>query len=217
MSQDKPQATSHKPRTTIGDCVRGKPQAKTCALKYGFTLVEILISLAILTMIVASTFTIFRSSSKSWQKGEARSERYHNARAAMGKMSMELSQAVMREDGLCKFIGEKDEVAFISFVSSSSGVFESAEIEYWLDGDRNLLLRNEDTEPDYDFSTQDKSDILADNISILEFSYYDGLYWNDSWDSDLALPKAVKIKIKLEDKRGKESEEFEVVTHLKTS
>lgn len=183
----------------------------------GFTLVEILISLAILTMIVASTFTIFRTSSKSWQKGEARSERYHNARSAMGKMSMELSQAVMREDGLCKFIGEKDEVAFISFVSSSSGVFESAEIEYWLDEDRKLLLRNEDTEPDYDFSTQDKSDILADNISILEFSYYDGLYWNDSWDSDLALPKAVKIKIKLEDKRGKESEEFEVVTHLKTS
>ncbi|MBU4312588.1 MAG: prepilin-type N-terminal cleavage/methylation domain-containing protein [Candidatus Omnitrophica bacterium] len=183
----------------------------------GFTLVEMLISLAILAMIVASTFTIFSSSSKSWQKGEARSERYHNARAAIGKISMELSQAVIREDGLCRFIGEKDEVKFVSFVSSSSGVFEAAEIEYWLDKERKFLLRNEDIEPDYDFSTQDQSDILADNISELGFSYYDGVDWSDTWDSDSVLPKAVKIRIKLEDKKGKESEEFEVVSHLKTS
>lgn len=183
----------------------------------GFTLVEILISLAILAMIVASTFTIFRSSSKSWQKGETRSERYHNARTAIGKMSMELSQAVMKDGKVCKFTGEESRVGFLSFVSSSSGVFEIAEIEYWLDKGRRLLLRNEDIEPDYDFLTQDQSDILVDNISELEFSYYDGMNWNGSWNSDSILPKAVKIKIKLEDKTGKESEEFGIVAHLKTS
>ncbi len=192
-----------------------------------FTLVEILISLAILAMIVASTFTIFRSSSKSWQKGEARSERYNNARLAIGKMSMEISQAVIAENSPAKFIGEKDEVSFISFISSADGVFEQVEIEYWLDTERRVIMRNEDAEPDYDFLTQDYSDILADNISELEFSYYDGSSWTDTWDSDLneedeeseqrILPKAVKVKIEVEDKKRKESEVFEIVTHLKTS
>ncbi|HDP16358.1 MAG TPA: prepilin-type N-terminal cleavage/methylation domain-containing protein, partial [Candidatus Omnitrophica bacterium] len=202
-----------------------KSASKRIRFGAGFTLVETLIAMAILTMIVASTFTIFRSSSSSWQKGETRSERYHNARIAIGKMSMEISQAVISERGLSKFIGSKDEISFISFVSRSSGVFGSAEIEYWLDKDDNLLMRNEDTEPDYDFSSQDYSDVLAEGISELEFSYYDGLSWNDSWNSDSAggdsgtgvLPKAVRIKLKVEDKKGKESEIFEVITRLKTA
>lgn len=192
-----------------------------------FTLVEILIALAILAMIVASTFTIFISSSKSWQKGETRSERYHSARTAIGKMSMEISQAIIGEDNQGKFIGEEDGVRFISFVSAASGIFELAEIEYWLDKEQRLLMRNEDTDPDYDFSTQDYSDILSDNISLLEFSYYDGLTWRDTWDSGITgedtdleddregLPEAVKIRIQVEDKKGKESEIFEVITYLK--
>lgn len=194
----------------------------------GFTLVEILIALAILAMIVASTFTIFRSSSSSWQKGERRSERYHNARVAIGKMSMEISHAVIAGGANSKFIGEKKTVRFISFVSASSGVFELAEIGYWLDKKNCALMRNEDIDPDYDFSTQDSSDILADNISELEFSYYNGSIWSDTWDSDSsgkeqekdnyekALPEAVKIKIEIEDKQNKEGETFEVITRLKT-
>jgi len=197
--------------------------------KKGFTLVEMLISLAILAMIVVSTFTIFRSSSRSWQKGETRSERYHSARVAIGKMSTEISQAVISEKGLGKFIGGKEEISFVSFVSTASGIFELTEVEYWIDVDQRLLMRKEDTEPDYNFNTQDHSDILAGNISELEFSYYDGEDWIDSWDSDAdkededhqeqkgILPKAVKIKIKVEDKKGKESEMFEIVTRLKTA
>jgi len=137
----------------------------------------------------------------------------------------------MDESGLGRFIGEKDEVGFISFVSTDDEVFELAEIRYWLDKDQRLLMRNQDTEPDYDFSTHDYSDILAEDISELGFSYYDGLNWNDSWDSDSTvagegtglgetwglLPKAIKIKIKVEDRKGRESEDFEVVTRLRTS
>jgi len=194
-----------------------------------FTLVEILIALAILAMIVASTFTIFRSSAKSWQKGEKRSQRYHNARIAIGKMSMEISQAVIGENSVAKFIGDKEEVSFISFVSTAAEVFEVAEIEYWLDNENDFIMRNEDVDPDYDFLSQDYSDILAEGISELEFSYYDGLDWSDAWDSESVrdeidpdeaqgiLPEAVKIRIKVQDKKGKESETFEVVTRLKTT
>src|SRR3989338_5171919 len=96
-------------------------------LRSGFTLVEILIALAILAIIVASTFTIFRSSSSSWQKGESRSERYHNARVAIGSMSKEISHAVLNENPLCKFIGEKQGIRFISYISTQGGVFEIAE------------------------------------------------------------------------------------------
>ncbi len=187
----------------------------------GFTLVEVLIALAIMAMIVASTFTIFRSASKSWQKGEARSQRYQNARNAVSRSSAEISQAVINSNVLCKFMGDKNKISFISFVSTDSGVFELSEVEYWLDGAKRLLMRNDDVEPDYDFGTYDHSDILSDNVSQLEFSYFDGLVWLDAWNSDEAsgvgLPKAVKIKIRVEDKKAKEGETFEVIARLRTA
>lgn len=187
----------------------------------GFTLVEILISLAILAMIVTSTFTIFRSASQSWQKGEVRSERYQNARNAISRMSSEISQAVMNSSSLCSFTGEKNKISFVSFVSAESGVFELSEVEYWLDSDKKALMRNDDVDPDYDFTSYDHSDILSDNISELEFSYFDGLVWTNTWKSDkdtgINLPKAVKIKIKVEDKKAKEGETFEVIARLKTA
>ena len=187
----------------------------------GFTLVEILISLAILAMIVTSTFTIFRSASQSWQKGEVRSERYQNARNAISRMSTEISQAVINSSPLCGFKGEKNKISFMSFVSAESGVFELSEVEYWLDNSKKALMRNDDVDPDYDFTTYDHSDILSDNISELAFSYFDGLAWTDTWSSDkdkgISLPKAVKIKIKVEDKKAKEGETFEVIARLKTA
>ena len=197
----------------------------------GFTLVEILISLAILAIIVASTFTIFRSASKSWQKGETRSERYQNARNAISKISTEISQAVINSDPLCKFTGDKNKVSFVSFVSTESGVFELSEIEFWLDGAKRLLMRNSEIDPDFDFTTYGHSDVLSENISELEFSYYDGTVWLDTWNSDQALgigpppqsggeaglPKAVQVKIKVGDKKAKEGEVFEVIARLRTA
>lgn len=198
--------------------------------KKGFTLVEILIALAILAMIVASTFTIFRSASKSWQKGEARSERYQSARSAVSRISAEISQAVINSNPLCKFTGDKSKVSFFSFVSADSGVFELCEIEYWLDSAKKALMRNDEIDPDYDFTTFGHSDALSDNVSELGFSYFDGFVWSDTWDSDQSsgvgsprsagkagLPKAVKIKIKVEDKKAKEGEIFEVIARLRTA
>lgn len=187
----------------------------------GFTLVEVLISLAILAMIVASTFTIFRSASKSWQKGEVRSERYQNARSAISRISAEISQAVINSNELCKFTGDKNKVSFFSFVSTSSGIFELSEVEYWLDSSKKLLMRNYEIDPDYDFTTYSHSDVLSDNIAELEFSYFDGTLWKDVWISDqdlgVGLPKAVKIRVKVEDKKAKEGETFEVITRLRTA
>ncbi|PIW68763.1 MAG: hypothetical protein COW10_00775, partial [Candidatus Omnitrophica bacterium CG12_big_fil_rev_8_21_14_0_65_42_8] len=65
------------------------------------------------------------------------------------------------------------------------------------------------------------SDILSENVSELEFSYFDGAVWADTWNSDSAsgvgLPKAVKVKLKVEDKKAKEGEVFEVITCLRTA
>ena len=187
----------------------------------GFTLVEILIALAILAIIVTSTFTIFQSASKSWQKGETRSERYQNARNAIHKISTEISQAVINSNPLCEFTGDKNKASFVSFISTDSGVFELSEIEFWLDEPKRLLMRNYDIDPDFDFTTYDRSDILSENVSNLEFSYFDGTTWTDTWNSDqvlgIGLPKAVKVKIKVEDKKAKEGEFFGVIARLKTA
>ena len=192
-----------------------------CKFSKGFTLVEILVALAILAMIVASTFTIFRSASKSWQKGETRRERYQNARIAISRMGAEISHAVINSNPLCRFTGDKNKLSFVSFVSTDAGVFELSEVEYWLDSAKRLLIRNDEIDPDYDFTTYGHSDILSDNIRELEFSYFDGLVWQDAWNPDrtsgFGLPKAVKIKIKVEDKKDTEGEIFEIIARLRTA
>jgi len=187
----------------------------------GFTIVEILIALAIFTMIVTSTFTIFRSASKSWQRGEERSEKYNTARVAIGKMKQEISQAIINNN-LCRFIGTPSEISFISFITTADNIFEMAEIRYRLDQTSHSLIRNEQLNPDYDFMTQDRSDILADNIDVLKFLYFDGTSWRDTWDSSLIenedtnLPRAVKIHIEVTGKRDKKGEVFESIAYLKT-
>ena len=45
-----------------------------------FTLIEILVAMAILVIVIGSTLAIFRASATSWQKGEMRAQRYQAAR-----------------------------------------------------------------------------------------------------------------------------------------
>jgi prepilin-type N-terminal cleavage/methylation domain-containing protein len=59
-----------------------------------FTLIELLASMAILSLIMVMLFSAFEQISKAWTQGENRVETFTQARAILDLMSRELSQAV---------------------------------------------------------------------------------------------------------------------------
>jgi prepilin-type N-terminal cleavage/methylation domain-containing protein len=59
----------------------------------GFTLVEILVSIAILTVIMAGMFTFLWGTSKHWTTGRNLAEETDNARIGLNRMTRELKQS----------------------------------------------------------------------------------------------------------------------------
>ncbi len=62
--------------------------------KYGFTLLEVLVAMAILMIIVLMMATLFHQSSMAWDNGLRQAEMSIQARAAMSMIRKDLSQAV---------------------------------------------------------------------------------------------------------------------------
>jgi prepilin-type N-terminal cleavage/methylation domain-containing protein len=65
----------------------------------GFTLVELLASMALLALIALMVFTIFNQSTKVWKKAGARTDQYIAARAVLDQIARELRGAVMVPEG----------------------------------------------------------------------------------------------------------------------
>ncbi len=200
--------------------------------KNAFTLIEILIALSILAIVVVSSYTVLRGIADSWLKGESRTERYKNARVILDIMSREISQAIVCPAPVHRggvnlqpvyCLGQGDKVFFVYPVGRSEDKSDLVEVGYWLRTTDNTLVRHYQANPDYNFQTADSIDEIGENISQVEFKYYDGSSWKESWDSRLEgaqngqLPKAIKLRLVLTGERGLRSETFETIIHLATS
>ena len=84
---------------------------------FAFTLIELMVSMAILGLIMVMLFSIFEQINKAWLKGENRVETFTQARAILDLMSRELSQAVATPK--ITFYGDTNKVYFIAPVDAS--------------------------------------------------------------------------------------------------
>jgi prepilin-type N-terminal cleavage/methylation domain-containing protein len=83
----------------------------------GFTLVELLTSMAILGVMLALLFSVFDQINKAWLVGENRVETFTQARAALDLMSRELSQAIATNP--ITFYGDATHAYFVAPVSTA--------------------------------------------------------------------------------------------------
>ena len=184
----------------------------------GFTLIEILVAMAILIIVIGSTLAIFRASAASWRKGEVRAVRYQQARFILERMSREISSIIPTSLAGPYCLGLPDKFYFIS--SSADAPAALIEVGYWADEETQELMRNYQFSPDYDFSTFDKEETLSENISAINFRYWTGEIWRENWDSrpeadqDGILPKAVKISFDVQDEKETTSESFTTVVTI---
>jgi type II secretion system protein J len=176
-----------------------------------FTLVEIIVTCAILVILMGALYRIFWGSSAAWQKGEARTRMYQNARIILDLMSREIRAAfISRGDPHLIFKGNE---SFLTFVSVSNtpnraGEYDLRKIEYSLSQDR--LLRRIETH--LNSFSGGASAMIGEQVLNLIFSYWGQGEWQTHWDStkgtpddaDDTLPEAVKITISTQDEEAHE-------------
>lgn len=188
----------------------------------GFTLMEVLIAIAILAIVLSTVYESFVQTRKAIGKTEASIEELRGVRAAFSRIMQDISMAFLVKDNDSTFFTGKDDYSegypsdSIDFTSYGNRIrnkdakeSDQAEIGYYLkrgnEGGAVLMKRIKkriDASPGYG---GDSFEITEDIVGI-NFRYLDNDSWVDSWDSSVnkTIPQAVEITIIVKDSSGNE-------------
>jgi len=183
-------------------------------LNKGFTLLEVLIAIAIFSIISLSSFTIFDTVLKGDETAKERSERHNELQRAFLIIERDITQIARRSIRL------NGEAPLARLIQSSSDSFASEEqaIAFVRNGWTNpgLLLPRSDMQAvayrlteetlqrlhfnfvDSVVGEEPKIRPLISDVTTLAFEYYDGKKWQETWDNN-SLPLAVAIVIETKD------------------
>ena len=203
----------------------------------GFTLLEVMVSMAILGVIMTLIWSSTSQSLRAKDRFEKRDLVFHQGRVALRKMGEDLSMAFLtrgaarRAEGATAiktfFIGEdrasQDSLSFTSFshLRLFRGARESdqCKVAYEVvpspeDPGRFNIVRREDPWIDDTIEVKGRAFTLAWDVREFDVEYYDYRRdeWIKSWDTEQAdwrgrLPMAVRIRIAFVDP----DEESEVI------
>lgn len=193
----------------------------------GMTLLEVLISVSILALVATLIYGAFDGMARSRAGLSQLNDRYHQGRAAIGRMSRELQSSFLslhqpmvltNSVRTTVFIGTNsgtsDRVDFTSFshkrLTQNAHESDQNELSYFLArdpdrGDKYDLVRREAREIDLDPTKGGTVNVIAEDVESFDVSYLDGLTheWTESWDSTQAagqfnrLPLQIKIRLVL--------------------
>lgn len=207
--------------------------------KNGFTLIEVMISMAILSVMSLLIYTSTFQTLTGKQDTEKKDEQNHSASLALGKMSYDLQMAFILgpefipSDGRMKtvFVGQDSSIDFPSFAHyryfKNSSEADFGEIGYSIDTDKEdsqkkVLLRRETGNLDDKPDQGGNSEVLVEGVKEIHFEYYDATKkeWLKAWDSSQLesagkLPRAVKIQLKLEAEEGGEDLVYQTIAELR--
>jgi general secretion pathway protein J len=187
----------------------------------GMTLLEVLVSLAILAMVSLLIYGAFDSMSRG-KKGESmRNERARQGRAALQRMTHELSEAFLSLHNppvlamitrVTVFIGQNsspyDRIDFAAFAHRrmvrDARESDQAEVGYFASDDPDVsgktdLARREQTPIDMDPLRGGVVNVLAENIEAFDIRYLDPLTgtWGESWDSSQTFAQFNRLPLEL--------------------
>lgn len=174
----------------------------------GFTLVEVVVSLTIVTLIMAATLTAMRTLGDTQQRLEAVTERLDRMRLVSGFLQSTLRQAVPitpdpdAAGSTTAMLGREDELVWTAPLQGPPGTAGLHHMRLYRDGDGALgiqfLPRRKEAEP-LDWSTPE-TQILAKNAEVLEIAYRAGPDgdWLPSWSGESDnMPQAVRLRIRV--------------------
>lgn len=193
-------------------------------VRAGFTLIEMVLSVALMTLILSAGYACLRSGILSQKLVDTRIDAFQNARVALNLMAADLRGACRLSEKF-EFLGmnretggaEADNLDFGThhYTPRAPGEGDFCETSYFLRNNPKsgslTLFRRRDASPDSEPLAGGVEEALAEGIKSLRLEYYDGFEWFDEWgdpqgkrkgEPDLrgrsnlsGLPEAVRITL----------------------
>lgn len=176
----------------------------------GFTLVELLVALALFSLLATLLFGNVRFGLKAWQIGSAHAERVDSSMTAQNLLRRVISNAypLFLLDGAghsrVDFDGARDAVSFLGsapMVVHGGGRFRfKVLVERQQDRSELVMTATPELADPQDRSMTTKTLLLAD-VDRAEFSYFGAAaaepagQWHDSWTQLNELPKLVRLRV----------------------
>jgi general secretion pathway protein J len=188
----------------------------------GFTLLEVLLAMAILAVIVTVIYTSFSTTGRNVAQAEATRDRTDLARTLIAKMSDDIANAyynsAMKEtvfDAKPSTTTE-NELRFDSITLTTLTNWrkpDSKEMDLWEVGYRfedlpegtgKMLIRREKREINANsIPLEGGTDYeVTDQITELRLRYFDGSTWSDEWHSSSKQKKPMAVEIRLSQADG---------------
>ncbi len=179
---------------------RGRPE--------GFILIELLVSLAIFSVISLAVYSAFAAGIRAWRRAQEFSSVYQTARLLLDDMGQELKNAAAIPD--TAFAGEAHRLSFVTLRQNRSATGRApyprvTRVTYELRRDRAspgyTLFRLEAPDIKSSDSAGGERALTVGSISRLDFQYThrgsngEILPWKDAWDARDQLPLGVKITL----------------------
>jgi general secretion pathway protein J len=188
----------------------------------GFTLIEVLLALAILAAVMTAVYTSFSTASRNVESAEAVRDETDLARILITRFSDDIANAYYNStmSGTTIFYGKKEEVGtgndksrFDSLAMTTLTNWrkpDSKETDLWevgyyfeetADGSGRVLMRREKRELSKDIPLLEGGlDYeITDKVDGFQLRYFNGSRWSDEWDtrksSNHGLPKAVELSL----------------------
>ncbi|HEX3626048.1 MAG TPA: type II secretion system protein GspJ [Verrucomicrobiae bacterium] len=191
----------------------------------GFTLIEVIISAALMAMILVCAYACLSACLSSQKMIEPRADVLQNARVAMSLMSADLRDACpLSSDyallGMQRMLGdvEADNLDFATHNYTPRQPCEGdfCEVSYYVDKDKNgqmCLYRRRNPKLAPDPLSGGSREEIAEGVMGVRFEYFDGTDWYDKWGNadnpnqtaglteeetnQKGLPEAVRITLLL--------------------
>jgi general secretion pathway protein J len=200
----------------------------------GFTLLEVIIAVAITAMMGALISAAFQSGYRAKELVEAEADRYRALRTGTDRMVREISAAFVSDhydtrrfrdqnDRPTNFIGTRERLLFTSMAHqrlyTDAKESDQMVVEYFTKSSpapggqtRMNLMRREDSILDERMDRGGNEDVLIEGIKRVDFAYWDSdkKDWVDEWDTrriekKSILPVRVRISIYAMDESGREA------------
>ena len=187
----------------------------------GFTLLEIMVALVVLSMIMTTAFGALRLGERSWEAGLTRAGETETLRTVAGVLQRQFKQALplswtVDAEKTIAFSGDHEQLRFIAPSPQHHGATGLFEYTLMVEQDasiKRLVLHYRLHDPDSNGFEPDSSErqrvLLVDEIKSARFSYFgapvadDPPAWHSHWNSDAeAFPQQVSVQ--LEAKQGQQ-------------
>ena len=180
----------------------------------GFTLLEIMVAMLVMSLIVTTAFGALRLGERSWEAGIARADETETLRTVADLLQRQFSQLLpvtwtMDDQTTLAFSGTHDRVRFLAPAPrhrGATGLFEFTLAAKTRADSTRLVLDYRLHNPDTDGFQPDGSDrqrvLLVDEIRTATLAYYgspragDPPQWHSDWSSEAdAFPQLVRVSL----------------------